>query len=252
MSTVTPLYTFVLRLADDHLILGQRVSELCGHAPMLEEDMALPNIGLDLLGQARALYTYAAELQGLGKSEDDLAFCRQERDYLNALLVERPNLDFAHTIVRHLLHALFAQQLWQCLQGSSDATLAAIAGKASKETAYHVRHTSEWLIRLGDGTDESHERAQEALDILMPYAKELFEDDATTQAMSDAGVAPLPSSLFEAWSQRLDEILAMATLSRPEASLGLSGGRDGRHTEEMGHVLAELQYMQRAYPGLTW
>ncbi len=252
MGAATPLYTFVLRLADDHLILGQRVSELCGHAPMLEEDMALPNIGLDLLGQARALYTYAAELQGEGKSEDDLAFCRLERDYVNALLVERPNLDFAHTIVRHLLHALFVQQLWQALQGSSDATLAAVAGKAAKETAYHVRHTSEWLIRLGDGTDESHERAQEALDILMPYAKELFEDDATTQALAAQGVAPLPSSLYEAWSQRLDEILSMATLSRPDLTLGLSGGRQGRHTEEMGHVLAELQFMQRAYPGLSW
>lgn len=252
MSAASPLYTFVLRLADDHMILGQRVSELCGHAPMLEEDLALPNIGLDLLGQARALYTYAAEVQGQGKSEDDLAFCRMEREYLNALLVERPNLDFAHTIVRHLLHALYVQQLWQGMLGSSDEPLAAIAGKAVKETAYHVRHTSEWLIRLGDGTDESHARAQEALDILMPFAKELFEDDAVTQAMAEQKVAPLPSSLFDAWSQRLDEILAMATLVRSEAAMGLSGGRQGRHTEEMGHVLAELQYMQRAYPGLAW
>ena len=252
MTAQQPLYTYLLRLGDDHLILGQRVSELCGHAPMLEEDLALPNIGLDLLGQARALYTYAAEIDGQGKSEDDLAFCRLERDYLNALLVERPNLDFAHTIVRHLLHALFMQQVWAALEGSSDAQLAGIAGKAAKETAYHVRHTGEWLIRLGDGTDDSHDRAQEALDILLPYAQELFEDDAVSQALAEAGVVPQPSSHYDGWARRLDEILDQATLERSPGQVGLSGGRKGQHTEALGHILAELQYMQRAYPGLTW
>ncbi len=252
MTATQPLYTFLLRLGDDHLILGQRVAELCGHAPMLEEDLALPNIGLDLLGQARALFSYAAEIDGQGKSEDDLAFCRVERDYLNALLVERPNYDFAHTIVRHLLHALFMQQVWAALEDSSDSQLAGIAGKAAKETAYHVRHTSEWLIRLGDGTQESHERAQEALDILMPYALELFEDDAISQAVADAGIAPQPSTYYEAWSNRLGEILALATLERSSGSVVLSGGRRGQHTEAMGHILAELQYMQRTYPGLSW
>src|SRR5918994_2532717 len=193
MSDHATLVTFLLRLADDHLILGHRVSEWCGHAPMLEEDLAMPNMALDLIGQARALYAYAAELEGKERSEDDFAYLRREREYLNCLIVERPNGDFAHTMLRQLYFAAFMEPMWRGMTQSDDATLAAIAAKAVKEVAYHIRHTGEWVIRLGDGTEESAARMREAVEALAPYLDELFEADAVSDAVAKAGVAPDPA-----------------------------------------------------------
>lgn len=242
----------VLRLADDHLILGHRVSEWCGHAPMLEEDLAMPNMALDLIGQARSLYQYAAELEGKGRSEDDLAYMRREREYRNCLLVERPNGDFAHTMLRQLYFAAFMEAYWtECLT-SSDETIRAIAAKAIKEVAYHIRHAGEWVVRLGDGTEESASRMAAAVEALHRYTGELFQSDAVTDAMAQAGVAPDPASLKPAFEQTIGPIFAAAGLAVPESDVGPRGGRSGIHGEEMGHLLAELQYMQRTYPGATW
>jgi ring-1,2-phenylacetyl-CoA epoxidase subunit PaaC len=246
------LLTFLLRLADDHLVLGHRLSEWCGHAPMLEEDLAMPNIALDLIGQARALYQYAAEVEGQGRSEDDLAYLRQERDYLNCLLTERPNGDFAHTMLRLFWFAAFMHPFWQGMERGSDPALAAIAAKAVKEVAYHIRHTGEWVIRLGDGTEESARRMRAAIDALAPYLDELFESDASTKAVAGAGVAPDPGSLRAEFDRTVGRVFAEAMLELPEAAWPQSGGRKGRHTEAMGYLLADLQYMQRAYPGAVW
>lgn len=246
------LFTGLLRLADDHLILGHRLSEWCGHAPMLEEDLALPNIALDLIGQARALYTYAGEVEGKGRDEDALAFRRLERDYLNALICEKENGDFARTMVRLLAFSTFMMHFWDAAKGSFDPTIKGIAGKAAKENAYHVRHASEWVIRLGDGTDESAKRAADAVTYLAPYMGELFEDDAMAQALAADGTLPLPSTLKEGWIADMAFVMGKAQLEMPDLSFAHTGGRNGVHTEEMGHLLAELQYMQRTYPGMEW
>lgn len=247
-----PLFTLLLRLADDHLVLGHRVSEWCGHAPMLEEDLALPNIALDLIGQARALYSYAGEVEGQGRDEDALAYFRTDRDYLNCLLVERPNGDFAHTVLRQLYFSAFMAPFWRGCLGSSDAVLAGIAGKAVKESAYHVRHAGEWVIRLGDGTDESARRMAAAVDALHGYTGELFETDAVTGAMAAAGVAPDPAGLLGAWDATIGEVFAEATLDVPDVRWPQTGGRRGVHGEDLGHLLAEMQSVQRVMPGLTW
>ena len=246
------LVTSLLRLADDHLILGHRLSEWCGHAPMLEEDLAMPNIALDLIGQARALYQYAGEVEGKGRSEDDLAFLRRERDYLNCLMVERPNGDFAHTMLRQFYFASFMHPFWEKAASSTDETVAGIAAKAVKETAYHVRHTGEWIIRLGDGTDESARRMQAAVAALAPYVGELFERDAVTDAIAGAGIAPAPATLRAGFDATVGRVFAEAFLDQPETVWPQTGGRQGRHGEAMGFLLAELQYMQRTYPGATW
>ncbi len=246
------LFTYVLRLADDQLILGQRLGEWCGHAPTLEEELALANIGLDLLGQARSLYSYAGEIEGKGRGEDDLAFLRPEREYLNALLVEQPNGDFATTIVRQLFHAAFMVPFWRTMTASGDETLSAIAAKSLKEVEYHLRHSSEWMIRLGDGTEESHRRTQNALEDLWGYASELFEMDDVAQDVLTLGVAVDAAALKTEWDETVNAVLERATLTRPADSWSQSGGRTGRHSEHMGHILSELQYMQRAYPGLSW
>lgn len=246
------LTAFLLRLADDHLILGHRLSEWCGHAPMLEEDLAMPNIALDLIGQARALYQYAGEVEGRGRSEDDLAYLRRERDYVNCLLAERENGDFAHTMLRQLIFAAFMEPMWRAMTTSSDETLAGIAGKAVKEVAYHIRHCGEWVIRLGDGTQESGERMARAAEALAPYVDELFEDDDVTAAIAEAGIAPAPSSVRAEFDATMDRIFAEARLERVEAPFAKSGGRRGMHGEAMGFLLAELQFMQRAYPGAVW
>ena len=246
----TPLVLALLRRADDALILGHRLSEWTGNAPTLEEDLALANIALDLIGQARALYDYAGSLCGL--DQDQLAYRRDARQYRNLLLVEQPNGDFACTIARLVLYAAFIDPYWREAMSSSDATIAAIAAKAEKETAYHLRHAAEWLIRLGDGTEESHRRAQAALEENWPFTGELFEVDAPDQALIDAGIVPDPAELYDPWLAGIDEILARATLVRPTDSWMQTGGRTGRHSEHLGHILGQLQYLQRSHPGATW
>jgi ring-1,2-phenylacetyl-CoA epoxidase subunit PaaC len=250
--TDTPLFTYALRRADDALILGHRLSEWCGHAPMLEEDMALSNIALDLIGQARELYSYAGRVEGRGCGEDQLAYLREERDYQNLLLVEQPNGDFARTIARQLFYSAFADPYWRAMMRSIDPTLAAIAAKSEKESAYHIRHCSEWIIRLGDGTDESHRRAQDAVDALWPFAGELFDVDAAERSLIEAGIAIDPLSLRETWQSTIGSVLREATLTQPSNNWVQRGGRSGRHSEHLGHLLADLQYMQRTYPGQTW
>jgi ring-1,2-phenylacetyl-CoA epoxidase subunit PaaC len=242
----------LLRRADDALVLGHRLSEWTGHAPTLEEELALANLALDLIGQARALYTLAAE-RGAGDDEDALAYLRSDREYANLLLLELPNGDFAVTIARLFLYAAFADPFWRAACASRDQALAAIAAKAEKETAYHLRHSAEWLIRLGDGTEESHSRAQAALDELWPYTGELFEVDAAERALNEAGIAPDRAGLRQTWDATIGAILSEATLTRPAAGGWMqSGGRTGRHSEHLGFILAELQYLQRTYPGATW
>ena len=247
-----PLFDLLIRLADDHLVLGHRVSEWCGHAPMLEEDLALPNIALDLIGQARAIYSHAGEVEGKGRDEDQLAYLRSDRDYRNCLLVERPNGDFAHTMLRQLYFSAFMELWWQGATASKDETLAGIAGKAVKESSYHVRHAAEWVIRLGDGTEESARRMTAAVEALHHYTPELFETDIVTQAMVADGIAPDPAGLLPGWEKTIDAVFAEAGLARPEIPYPRTGGRQGLHGEELGHMLAEMQSVQRAYPGLTW
>src|SRR4051794_29061626 len=246
------LFSYVLRLADNALILGHRLSEWCGHAPVLEEDLALANMALDLIGQARSFYSYAGAVEGQGRDEDALAYLRDLREFRNVLLVEQPNGDFAATMVRQLFYAAFAHPYFQALSRSRDPTLAAIAAKAVKEMAYHLRHASEWTIRLGDGTDESHRRAQDAVDELTPYTGELFEADQVEGSLTESGVAPDPAGVRPLWNNTIRKVLSEATLTRPPDGFMQSGGRSGRHSEHLGHLLAELQFLQRAYPGANW
>ena len=241
---------FALRRADDALVLGHRLSEWCGHAPILEEDIALANLALDLIGQARALYALAAVAEGAGHDEDFFAYLRRERDFRNLLLVEQPNGDFAVTVARQFLYSAFVDPWWRAMAGSTEPRLAAIAAKAEKESAYHLRHSAEWLIRLGDGTGESHRRAQDALDMLWAYTGEMFAPEDA--ALVAAGVAIDPPTLREAWNATVNDVLAQATLQRPRDGWMQCGGREGRHSEHLGHLLAELQYLQRAHPGATW
>jgi ring-1,2-phenylacetyl-CoA epoxidase subunit PaaC len=250
--TETPLLNLVLRRADDALILGHRLSEWCGHAPLVEEDIALANIALDLIGQGRSLYDYAARVEGSGLSEDHFAYRREQHQYRNCLLVEQPNGDFAATIVRQVLFSAFMDLYWREMMKSRDETLAAIAAKAEKETAYHLRHSAEWLIRLGDGTEESNARAQAALDEFWPYTAELFATDETERSLAGSDIAPDSSSLQEPWQKRIEPIMREATLNIPNATWMQSGGRSGRHTEHLGYILADLQFLQRAHPEAVW
>jgi ring-1,2-phenylacetyl-CoA epoxidase subunit PaaC len=219
---------------------------------MLEEELALANLALDLLGQARLLYTHAAELEGQGRSEDDLAYRRDAPAYRNRLMLELPKGDFAFTMLRQFLYAAWAQPFWQAMQSSTDATLAAVAAKAVKEMAYHQRHAATWVVRLGDGTAESHARATAALEELWPYTGELFEVDATDEALIAEGVLADPRALRPGWDATVDRVLAEAELARPREGWMQSGGRRGVHTEHLGHMLAVMQHLQRAYPGAVW
>jgi len=248
----TPLVRYALARADDALILGHRLSEWCGHAPMMEEDMALANIGLDLIGQARALYGYAAEVEAAGNDEDRYAYLRDVRQYRNLLLVEQPNGDFARTILRQFFYSAFADPYWRAMMGSADPTLAAIAAKSEKESAYHLRHSAEWVIRLGDGTEESHARAQAAMEDLWPYTGEWYQPDEAERGLIAEGIAVDPESLRETWSRTVTTVLAEATLATPSTNGVQRGGRDGRHSEHLGHLLSELQILQRTYPGAKW
>jgi ring-1,2-phenylacetyl-CoA epoxidase subunit PaaC len=248
----TPLVLYALRRADDALILGHRLSEWCGHAPMLEEDMALANMGLDLLGQARELYAYAAKVEAKGNDEDSFAYLRDVRQYRNLLLLEQPNGDFARTMVRQFFYSVFADLYWRAMMKSDDTTLAAIAAKSEKESAYHVRHTSEWVVRLGDGTEESHRRAQTAIDDLWAFTGEMFAVDDSERGLIEAGVAVDPATLRPQWLATVSNVLAEATLVSPTSDWMQQGGRSGRHSEHLGHLLSELQSMQRTFPGATW
>jgi ring-1,2-phenylacetyl-CoA epoxidase subunit PaaC len=248
----TPLVLYALRRADDALILGHRLSEWCGHAPMMEEDMALANMGLDLLGQARELYSYAAKVEDNGNDEDTFAYLRDVRQYRNLLLLEQPNGDFARTMVRQFFYATFADLYWRAMMQSSDTTLAAIAAKSEKESAYHVRHSSEWIVRLGDGTEESHRRAQTAIDDLWAYTGEMFDVDESERALIESGVAIDPATLRSQWMKTVSDVVAEATLVLPTGDWMQQGGRIGRHSEHLGHLLSELQSMQRTFPGAAW
>lgn len=246
------LQTYVLRLADDLLINSQRLAEYITHGPELEEELAVANVSLDNLGVAHALYDYAAELAGEGVTADDLAFLRDEREFVNCLLVEQPHRDFADVMVRQLFVDAWHLMLWPALESSSDDRLAAVAAKASKEARYHFRHSSSWVIRLGDGTIESNRRAQRAVDGLWRFAGELIIADDLDIAAEEAGVAVSPARLAAGWRREVESVLHEATLVVPEDPFVATGGRMGRHTEHLGHLLAEMQYMQRAYRGLQW
>ena len=246
------LVTYSLRLGDDSLVLAQRLGEWAARAPQLEEDVALLNIGLDLLGQARALLTYAGEVEGRGRDEDDLAYGREERDFLNCQLVERPNGDFAQTMARQLFFSTWQQALYGGLRGSADASLAALAARAAIEVAYHVDHAAQWTLRLGDGTDDSHHRMQRAVDELWPYTHELFEWDGVVEELVGRGIAVDPRPLRERWQADVARVLGDAGLALPEDSWYPTGGRSGLHTEAFGYLLAEMQHLNRAHPGARW
>ena len=246
------LFRYVLRLGDLSLVLGQRLGEWVGHAPALEEDLGLANVALDLIGQARLLLSYAGEIEGRGRGEDEIAFLREQGDYLNPVLVEQPNVDFGRTIVRQVLVDAFQLELYERMTGSSDERLAAIAAKSVKEVLYHLRYSRGWLVRLGDGTAERHARVQSSLDALWPYTVELFAEDELDRVMAGRGVAPRLSDVQTAWALRIDEILAEATLQRPCDRPHTWHGKRGEHSEHLGYILSEMQYLQRAYPGARW
>ncbi|WP_116948330.1 1,2-phenylacetyl-CoA epoxidase subunit PaaC [Jiangella endophytica] len=243
---------YALALGDDALVLAQRLGEWVARAPELEEDVALANIALDLLGQARTLLTYAGELEGAGRDEDVLAYWRDDRDFRNVLLVELPNGDFAVTMARQLLFAAYQYELYDRLRASTDDTLAAVAGKAVKEVHYHRDHATQWVLRLGDGTDESHRRMAEGLRAVWPYADELFDGDDVTAALSAEGVAVDPATLREPWTAYVGGVLAEAGLEPPADATPRRGGRRGLHTEQLGYLLAEMQHLHRSHPGVTW
>jgi ring-1,2-phenylacetyl-CoA epoxidase subunit PaaC len=247
-----PQVQYLLRIADTALILAQRTAEWTGHAPVLEEDIALANIGLDLLGQARGILTRAGELEGAGHDEDQLAFLREERDYRNVTLVELPRGDFAVTVLRNTMMATFFKLLWGRLVGSSDAEVAAIAAKAIKEARYHQQHSADWLVRLAQGTDESLQRVNQALGDLWPYASELFADDRIDEAAAQSGLGPRWGELKDGWLAEVKAILDDAGLAMPAATPFVSTGKTGVHSEHMGYILTEMQYLQRAYPGGVW
>lgn len=246
------LFTYTLRLGDDALILAQRLSEWASRAPEIEEDIALTNIALDLLGQARALLDYAGVLEGAGRDEDDLAYLRTEREFTNLHLVEQENGDFAHTIARQLFFSTYQLALYEELISSTDELLAGVAAKGVKEAAYHNDHATQWATRLGDGTDESHLRMQAAVDRLWPYTAELFEADDVERSLAAAGVGVDPSALRSRWALSIAEVLSSATLTPPQPTWSSHGGRRGVHTEGFGYLLAEMQYLHRIHPGAKW
>ena len=243
---------YAIRLGDDSIVLGHRLSEWTSYGPFLEEDIAMSNVALDYMGRARMYYGYAAELDADDKTEDDFAFLRDEREYKNLLINELPRGDFAYSTVRQLLVDVFNSLYLPELMKSQDKTLAAIAGKAVKETQYHLRRSRDWTLRLGDGTEESHQRMQKAIDALWGYAPEMFEPDEVELQLIAAGIA-VDSSLFkEQWREQVAAILSEATLTCPEDSWAVRGGRIGYHTENLGHMLTEMQFLHRSNPGCKW
>jgi ring-1,2-phenylacetyl-CoA epoxidase subunit PaaC len=246
------LLAYALRLGDDALVLGQRLAEWCGKAPVLEIDLALANLGLDLIGQATLLLGYVGEVEAKGRDADRLAFHRDVMDFSNCLLVEQPNGDFARTIARQFLFSAWRAPLFEDLAASADPTLAAVAKKAAKETAYHLRFSGEWMGRLGDGTEESRRRLIDGLDWCWRFVDELFEADAVSETLAAAGLAPAPGDLRPRFDATVDAVLAQARLERPAARRPVVGGRAGRHSEHLGHLLAEMQFLPRAYPDARW
>ncbi len=247
------LFEYLCRMGDNTLVLGHRVSEWCGHAPVLEEDIALANTALDLIGQTTLWLDLAGEVEGAGRNADKLAFHRDVWDFRNLLLVEQPNGDFGQTMMRQFLFDAWHLLQLKALMSSSNAQVAAIAEKSSKEVTYHLERATDTVIGLGDGTEESHNRMQAALDKLWPYVGEMFVSDDVDAAMFDAGIAPDPASLRPAYDALLDDVFAAATLVRPQDDFGHKGGKSGkRHSEHLGHMLAQMQWLQRAYPDATW
>ena len=258
MPTDADVAAYALRLGDDALVLGQRLAEWAARSPQIEEDVALLNIALDHFGAARSLLTYAGQLAGPHadtnaiRTEDDLAFLRDESAFTNALLMEVDGGDFGRTMARQLLVAAYQLPLWQALTTSTDPQIAGVAGKSVKEAAYHLDHARSWIVRLGDGTDESHGRVQLGLDEVWPYAAELFERDDLTARLVTRGVAADPALLEPVWRQTVEQVLAEATLSVPETTWRPTGGRSGAHTTGFGYLLAELQHLHRSHPGASW
>lgn len=252
MNLKTALYHHLLQLADNALILGHRLSEWCGHGPILEQDIAVSNIALDFIGQARMLYQYAAEIEGKGRSEDDLAYLRDAFEFRNVLLVEQPNQDWAYTIVRQFLYDAYNFYFHQALTQSKDPAIAAYAEKAIKEITYHLRWSSEWMIRLGDGTEESHLRVQKALDDYYVYAGELLQSNEADKIMAEEGFSTDLEYIRPMVEERIDFVLKEAKLKKPEVKWMQTGGKEGRHSEHLGYILAEMQYLQRAYPNSEW
>ncbi|MFN0216722.1 MAG: 1,2-phenylacetyl-CoA epoxidase subunit PaaC [Saprospiraceae bacterium] len=246
------MFDYLLRLGDNTLVLSQRLSEWCGHGPVLEQDIALTNIALDLLGQTRMYLTYAGEIEGKGRSEDDLAYFRDAHQYRNCLLAERPNGDFGQTIVRQFFFDVFNFYQLQALRQSSDKRLADIAEKALKESTYHLRFSSEWVVRLGDGTNLSNQKMQAAVDTLWPFTGEMTTPDALDIEMFNQGIAPDLLKIKGLWNNKVEEVLKEATLSLPAGSWMQSGGKQGKHSEHLGFMLAEMQHIQRTYPGQVW
>jgi ring-1,2-phenylacetyl-CoA epoxidase subunit PaaC len=252
METNKALFNYCLRLADDSLILGHRLSEMCSKAPVIEEDLALTNIALDHIGRAQAILNYAGVVEGKGRTEDDIAYRREEREYQNHLITEQENGDFAHVIARQLYISLFESLLYAELEKSKDQTIAAIASKTIKEIKYHLIHATDWTIRLGDGTEESHTRMQKALNDLWMYTGELFEMDEMDLLMAKLGIGADLTPMKIQWEQQLANILSEATLKVPADSYMQTGGRSGMHTESLGHILSEMQYLQRTFPDAKW
>lgn len=252
MEKEQTLQSYLLRLADDGLILGQRLGEWCGHGPILEEDIAMTNVALDLLGQATLLYEYAAELDREKRSADELAFLRFEHQYTNVLLVEQPNGDFGKTMVRQFFFDAYRKQLFEWLLQAPDKHLKEIAERSLKEVRYHLKHSSEWVIRLGDGTNVSNQRVQHAVNDLWRFTGELFFNDGMEAALHEVGLLPEPVDLKHQWNLLVEAVFSEATISLPENKWQFAGGRKGEHSEHMGYLLSSLQYMQRAYPGLSW
>ncbi len=252
MNTKEATYYYCLRLGDNALVLGHRYSEWCSRGPILEEDLALTNISLDLIGRAQAFLSYAAQLQGNGKTADDLAYKRGERLFLNNLMSELPNGDFAFTMARQLLFSAYEYFLYEALAGSKDTQISAIAAKGLPEVNYHLEHASDWALRLGDGTDESHRRYQDAINRLWEYTGELFEMNSVDETLVKAGIVPDLSVIRSKWAARIAELLEPAGISMPDNGFMQTGSREGVHTEHLGHMLSEMQYLQRAYPDATW
>ena len=246
------LVQYICGIADNSLILGQRLGELCGHGPSLETDIALTNISLDLFGQVRSYFQYAAEIQGDQSSEDTFAFLRKEQEYRNVLLVEQPNTDFAYIIARQFLFDVYHQLFLEKLQSSNDQTLSAIAKKSLKEVTYHVRFSSDWVIRLGDGTEESHSRMSAAIEDLWIFTEELFSCTELEKEMANSSVGVDVSLLRDVYFSRVHSVLNEATIAIPDVKYFQKGGKQGNHSEHMGYILTEMQYMQRTFPNMTW